>query len=159
MNLLYFDGMTVLDGANSLYGTMYLCIKVGDEYLMETMGKGTINVAEWSALLWCLMEARSAGLTHVDVVGDSQLAINQANGLWRIRKPALRPFKEEFDRLRACFAHLTVRYQRRLSNQAAVHLEEALAQSVFVRRPWPPVAGRTAVPPSPPLPDAVMGIS
>ena len=154
MNLLYFDGISVPNP-----GAMYLCVKVGDEYLMDSIGDGTISVAEWSALIWCLMEAQNAGLTHIDVVGDSQLAINQANGLWRIRKPELRLFKEEFDRLRGCFARLSVRYQPRLQNQAAVHLEEALRKTIFQRRPWPPAAERTAARPSQSVAEMAMGIS
>lgn len=105
---------------------MFLCVKLGKQYRMDEIGRGTINIAEWSALLWALYLAREADLSTVELIGDSQLAVNQARGTWKVRHPTLRIFKEEFDTLSKQFTHLRVLYQPRLQNAAATYLEDVL---------------------------------
>lgn len=122
MNIIYFDGLCVPNPG----GQMFLCVKLQDQYRLDEIGNGTINIAEWSALLWALKLAQEARLDEVELLGDSQLVVNQANGVWQARHPTLSIMKNEFDQLTPQFHHLTVRYQPRLENEAATHLEDLL---------------------------------
>ena len=122
MNIIYFDGLCVPNPG----GPMFLCVKLQEQYRLDEIGNGTINIAEWSALLWALKLAQEASLDEVELLGDSQLVVNQANGVWQARHPTLSIMKSEFDQLIPQFRHLTVRYQPRLENEAATHLENLL---------------------------------
>lgn len=56
----------------------------------HALGSATNNVAEWTALELGLIKASELGATHVNVLGDSQLVINQAFGTWNIGEEHLR---------------------------------------------------------------------
>jgi ribonuclease HI len=122
MNTIYFDGLCVPNPG----GQMFLCVKLNEQFRLDEIGRGTINIAEWSALLWALKLAQQTGLREVQLFGDSQLVVNQANGVWKARHPTLSIMKGEFDEMRSEFRHLIVDYQPRLQNLAATHLEDTL---------------------------------
>jgi len=57
----------------------------------EPLGRATNNVAEWTAVLLALEEARRLGATHVDLRMDSQLVARQISGIYRVKHPDLKP--------------------------------------------------------------------
>ena len=57
----------------------------------EPLGWATNNVAEWTAVLLALEEARRLGATHVDLRMDSQLVARQISGVYRVKHPDLKP--------------------------------------------------------------------
>ena len=62
---------------------------------MEARGKGgTNNVAEWAALLYGLQAAAARRPERLLIHGDSQLAINQLTGRWRVHAVHLRPYRD-----------------------------------------------------------------
>ena len=59
--------------------------------IAEPLGRATNNVAEWTAVLLALEEARRLGATHVDLRMDSQLVARQITGIYRVKHPDLKP--------------------------------------------------------------------
>ena len=59
--------------------------------IAEPLGWATNNVAEWTAVLLALEEARRLGATHVDLRMDSQLVARQISGVYRVKHPDLKP--------------------------------------------------------------------
>ena len=59
--------------------------------IAEPLGHATNNVAEWTAVLLALEEARRLGATHVDLRMDSQLVARQISGIYRVKHPDLKP--------------------------------------------------------------------
>jgi ribonuclease HI len=57
----------------------------------EPLGRATNNVAEWTAVLLALEEARRLGATHVDLRMDSQLVARQISGVYRVKHHDLKP--------------------------------------------------------------------
>lgn len=55
------------------------------------LGRATNNVAEYSALIAGLEEARRRGVTDLDIRMDSLLVVRQMQGLWKIKHPGLKP--------------------------------------------------------------------
>ncbi|TDY61713.1 ribonuclease HI [Aminivibrio pyruvatiphilus] len=53
------------------------------------LGKRTNNEAEYLALLLLLEEVERRGIS-ADILGDSQLVVNQVTGRWKINEPRLR---------------------------------------------------------------------
>jgi ribonuclease HI len=60
----------------------------------EYLGIKTNNEAEYAALLRLLAEARSMGVSELEVRGDSKLVICQVKREWKINKPHLRNLAE-----------------------------------------------------------------
>jgi ribonuclease HI len=59
--------------------------------IAEPLGRATNNVAEWTAVLLALEEARRLGATHVDLRMDSELVARQISGVYRVKHPDLKP--------------------------------------------------------------------
>ena len=59
--------------------------------IAEPLGHATNNVAEWTAVLLALEEARRLGATQVDLRMDSQLVARQISGTYRVKHPDLKP--------------------------------------------------------------------
>jgi ribonuclease HI len=59
--------------------------------IAEPLGRATNNVAEWTAVLLALEEARRLGATHVDLRMGSELVARQISGIYRVKHPDLKP--------------------------------------------------------------------
>ena len=59
--------------------------------IAEPLGHATNNVAEWTAVLLALEEARRLGATQVDLRMDSQLVARQISGVYRVKHHDLKP--------------------------------------------------------------------
>ncbi len=57
----------------------------------ETIGEATNNVAEYRAMLLGIELAVELGADEVDLVGDSQLIVQQVRGRYRVKQDHLRP--------------------------------------------------------------------
>lgn len=83
-NLTYMDGVTVyFDGAFYAAdgGEMYGIVMMPDEPHLFSFGKGyDNNEAEWRAAIAAVELCLSADLKSVELVGDSKIVIDQANG-------------------------------------------------------------------------------
>jgi len=94
--------------------------------LAEGIGWATNNVAEYRGVIAGLEQALALGARRVRVRADSLLVVNQQNGLWRVRNPALRELWAETRRLarqfdRVIWAHVPRERNRRadaLANRA-----------------------------------------
>jgi len=67
--------------------------------LKRFLGSVTNNIAEYSALVLGLQEARELGSREVVVFLDSELVARQINGAYRVRDEKLKPLNEEVRRL------------------------------------------------------------
>ena len=59
--------------------------------LGRALGRATNNVAEYSALVMGLEDARRRGVEDLVVRLDSELVVRQLRGQYRVRHPGLRP--------------------------------------------------------------------
>ena len=98
----------------------------GGAYIGET----TNNVAEYSALLWGLDNAKAAGVTTVDIESDSELLVNQLKGIYKVKNEGLKPlFAQVRDRL-AGFGGYSIKHIYREHNSEA----DALVNEALDRR-------------------------
>lgn len=112
-------------------------IKEGDELLeevSETIGEGTNNIAEYTAVLRGLevLRLRLGAETkdiEVDWKLDSELVERQLSGAYKIKNPGLRDLFLKIQDLRAHFPFLSFTHVRREFNKDADRLvNEALDQ-------------------------------
>ena len=120
---IYFDG-----GCSPNPGQMSACIVIcrkgmpAKAHTIKGLGLGTNNIAEWSGLVWAVTWLKENGIQKCRVIGDSQLVINQALGLWKINNKTLLSFFEKFKQISQGI-DLELVHVLRDSNLAGIYLE------------------------------------
>ena len=61
----------------------------------ETIGEATNNVAEYTAVIVGLEQAKELGASEVDYYVDSELVAHQINGKYRIKAPHIRALYQQ----------------------------------------------------------------
>lgn len=79
----------------------------------------TNNVAEYTGIIIGLQKARELGIDVVDVNLDSELAVKQINGQYKVKNPDLGKLFLEVYNLRQQFKKTTFTHVRREFNKAA----------------------------------------
>lgn len=118
---IYFDGFCAPNPGMAGCGVVIAGSSV--EKFRQEIGYGTNNQSEWCSLLWGMEIALGRGFDEVQMIGDSLLVVNQANGIWKVKSDDLKPFKEDFDKLKRKFKKLTIKHVRREHNLAGQFLE------------------------------------
>jgi len=86
---------------------------------MRHLGHATNNVAEYTALIIGLEEARKHEVEDLEIRMDSKLVVEQMNGKWRIRHPNIRPLALRAGELLALFPKRSIRHIPREQNSIA----------------------------------------
>ena len=86
---------------------------------MRHLGHATNNVAEYTALIIGLEEARRQGVQDLEIRMDSKLVVEQMNGKWRIKHPNLKPLAIQAGALLASFPKREIRHIPREQNAIA----------------------------------------
>jgi len=105
---IYTDGAAGPTNPGPAASAWMIMDPASGEVLVEDavfIGRQTNNVAEYTAIVRALEGCQGRGRLRVH--SDSQLCINQINGLWRVKKPHLRPMLAKVHRLRAEFEEVT----------------------------------------------------
>jgi ribonuclease HI len=96
----------------------------------EPLGVTTNNVAEYSALIRALEEARALGCSRIAVLTDSELMARQLNGQYAVKAEHLRPLYRRARSLLSQFDAASVRHTRRENNRRADALSNLGADKV-----------------------------
>jgi ribonuclease HI len=88
----------------------------------EPLGITTNNVAEYSALIRALEEARALGCRHIAVVTDSELMARQLNGQYAVKAAHLVPLFRRAVALLQQFDSARITHTRRENNRHADRL-------------------------------------
>jgi ribonuclease HI len=89
------------------------------ERLGKFLGVQTNNVAEYTALLLGLEQARAMGADAVDVFADSELMIRQLEGRYQVKAPGLKPLYEKARALLRGFKDVRLQHIPRAQNADA----------------------------------------
>jgi ribonuclease HI len=121
---IYFDGLCepVNPGGHCCYG--YIIQREDGPPISGTgtVGRGTNNKAEYTALIEALKSAAKAGISRVEVHGDSLLVVNQVRGLWEVRSDSIRPLWELAAKLARGFEKFNITWIPREQNTEADRL-------------------------------------
>ena len=88
----------------------------------QYIGTKTNNQSEYSALILGLKEAVSRDIRNLHVYGDSQLVINQINGIYKVKNPGLQELYQEVQGLKIKFETIAFTHIYRDFNKRADHL-------------------------------------
>lgn len=82
------------------------------EKYSEYIGKTTNNIAEYTALITAIKRMKTLRATDVIIYSDSELAVKQINGIYKVKNKGLKPLfsevmklLEEFDSFRVIHVH------------------------------------------------------
>ncbi len=120
---IYTDG-----GARNNPGPAGIGVVIGDKEYGEYIGETTNNVAEYKAIIFALKKTRhllgKSKLKNTEVIinSDSELAVNQLNGKFKILEKDLQPLFLEIWNLKFDFPNLQFKHVRREKNQRADYL-------------------------------------
>jgi ribonuclease HI len=90
--------------------------------ISKAIGPATHNVAEYRALIEGLMLARAHGIERIRVYTDSELVVDQVNGVSAVRQPHLHELHEVASGLRAGFKSFRISWVPREWNAEADQL-------------------------------------
>jgi ribonuclease HI len=91
----------------------------------EAIGRATNNVAEYTALVRGLAQAQALGVRRIRVRMDSELAVRQVLGVYRVKNAGLQPLHAEAQRLRGRFDAFRIEHVPRAENARADALANA----------------------------------
>jgi broad specificity phosphatase PhoE/ribonuclease HI len=101
----------------------------------ESVGIATNNVAEYGGLIAGLTAARELGARRVAVRMDSKLVVEQMNGRWQVKHPAMKPLAREAADLRRGFDSVTFTWIPREQNTRADRLaNEAMDRAMGIAK-------------------------
>jgi ribonuclease HI len=128
MYLLQFDGAAnpnpgPASGAYVLFGKP----EVEDEYLVRKViqegykyiPNATNNEAEYTGLILGLEKALELGIQQLKIEGDSNLVVNQVQGLWKVKEPRLVKYNQKAKELYAKFTEIRIYHIPREENKDA----------------------------------------
>ena len=87
--------------------------------ISKTIGLGTNNIAEYSALIFALQEALIMGIKELSVFTDSELVTKQFSGEYKIKEPTLKLLFLFVSHLKLGFKRLSVTHVPREKNKLA----------------------------------------
>lgn len=89
------------------------------EHITRYLGKTTNNQAEYTAIIIGLERAKHMGAEEVEVVMDSELAVKQLTGIYRVKNPDIAKRFMEVWNLKNQFKKVTFRHVPRERNTEA----------------------------------------
>jgi len=90
--------------------------------ISRPIGRTTNNQAEYQAIIAALESALSLGASQVDLRSDSELAVKQIKGRYRVKKASLRPFYLKVMQLASQFEIFNITHIPREENKEADRL-------------------------------------
>ena len=115
---IFFDG-----GCRPNPGTIEVAVvALGVTYHEPCAGFGSNNDAEWLALIHALTIAGRLGARDLELLGDSALVVDQANGTTPCRSPELAAHRDSFMALRPAFGRIRIRRIKRSQNLAGIFM-------------------------------------
>jgi len=130
--ILYFDGACRGNPGPMAIGIVLLENGKKVKEVSKRLGKGTNNIAEWSALIEGLKLAKTYGCRVLEVRGDSQLIIRQITGRYMVKSENLIPLFNEAKKLCCNFEKIGFKWVKREENTDTDALSNsALDMKVF----------------------------
>ncbi|GFE68258.1 ribonuclease HI family protein [Chroococcus sp. FPU101] len=129
--ILYFDGGS-RGNPGIAAGAAVLQLSEDESFVVSNFMKyATNNEAEYTGLVIGLEKAQQLGIKTLEVRGDSQLIINQVNGLWKVKSDKLQDLFNQARRLISQFNKINIIWIPRKDNHLAdAAVNECIDQAI-----------------------------
>jgi ribonuclease HI len=110
----------------------YTIDRPGDSSVEENgcLGDTTNNIAEYTAVIRALENAQKLGGRKLIVNSDSELIVNQMNGVYKVKHPGLQPLHQQAKELSRQFDQVAFRHIPRAQNKRADQLYNAALDTI-----------------------------
>ncbi len=131
MNLIaYIDGASLGNPGEAGFGVV---VKDTSGVILHQrggyIGQATNNVAEYRGLLACLETVRQFNVETLTIYSDSQLMVNQVNGIYRVKNPGLKDLHSQvLEALHASEYHFSIHHVPREQNKEADQMASRAAR-------------------------------
>ena len=129
---LYFDGCSKGNPGQAGIGAV---LYEGDTEIWAAAryigDKRTNNEAEYRALIMGLEEASERRIEELTVFGDSQLVINQVNGVYKVKADKLFDLYDRVQMLQKCFHFVEFHHVYREQNTRADQLSNIALDAIY----------------------------
>jgi len=95
----------------------------------QRIGTTTNNQAEYRAVIVALEKVIELGITRVEIKSDSELVVKQINGLYRVKKAALKPLYQQVKQSQSLLEGFAITHIPRRQNAEADKLANAALDS------------------------------
>jgi len=115
---LYFDGAANQKG----FGVGILLVSPEGPHIplaFKLNFEVTNNQAEYEACLIGMEAALEVGVKKLEVIGDSNLVVSQANGDWKVKEEKLKPYHKDLEEVIRQFEEVTFMHIPRMKNRFA----------------------------------------
>lgn len=128
---LNFDGCS--KGNPGMAGIGIVIYKKGIEIhsACKFIGIKTNNQSEYSAVIFGMEEARKLEIEQISIFGDSQIVINQINGIYKIKSDNLMTLHKEAIELKKQFKYIDFNHVPREQNKRADDLSNIALTNIF----------------------------
>jgi len=128
---LNFDGCS--KGNPGMAGIGIVIYKKGIEIhsACKFIGIKTNNQSEYSAVIFGMEEALKLEIEQISIFGDSQIVINQINGIYKIKSDKLMDLHKEANKLKIQFKYIDFNHVPREKNKRADELSNIALTNIF----------------------------
>jgi ribonuclease HI len=117
--IIYFDGGSRGNPGVAAGAAVLQLPNAESCVVSQFMKHATNNEAEYTGLIIGLQKAKDLGIETLEVKGDSQLVINQVNGLWKVKSSNLQGLYNQACRLVSQFNRVKIEWVPRKDNHLA----------------------------------------
>lgn len=136
MLTIYTDGACSGNPGPAGVGVVLMNQDVVVKEISQFIGQATNNIAEYTALIVALEEARNLGAKHLDIKSDSELMVKQIKGEYAVKQEHIQQLFLKVTALMAAFDGVKITHVRRELNKHADRLStQAISKAKRDDRP------------------------
>ena len=119
---IFIDGACRGNPGPAGIGIVFFDGKKNLKEISKAIGEATNNIAEYSALIFSLIEALALKAERIQICSDSELVCRQLGGKYKIKNPKLKFLYDEALTLFKCFKSVEIKHIPREENKQADRL-------------------------------------
>ena len=116
---IYVDGASAGNPGKAGIGVVLFCEGKKIKEYSQHIGIATNNVAEYMAVIFAMQEALIMRVQNITVFSDSELVVNQINGIYKVKDNNLFRLHKQVQHLKNGFRKFNITHIERAGNKEA----------------------------------------
>ncbi len=116
---IYVDGASKGNPGKAGIGIVFFCEDKKIKEYSQNIGVTTNNVAEYMAVIFAMQEALIVNVRNIAIFSDSELIVNQINGIYKVRDNNLFRLYKQVQHLKGGFKKFNITHIERANNKEA----------------------------------------
>ena len=116
---IYVDGASAGNPGKAGIGIVFFCEGKKIKEYSQCIGVTTNNVAEYMAVVFAMQEALIVNVRNITILSDSELVVNQINGVYKVKDNNLFRLYKQVQHLKSGFKKFSITHIKRAGNKEA----------------------------------------